>query len=115
MAVKNMEGLSNQELVDELNRGGRFVVYYFAISIVIMTFRRGSHIYFLRSHEHAIRFGWKYLLLSMVVGWWGFPWGPIYTLQSVFTAFTGKDVTRDVMAQLSRGASGEQVTYDQKF
>ncbi len=115
MAVNNIEGLSTQQLINEVQHGGKFVVYYYAISIVIMTFRRGSDVYFIRKSESAFKFGWKYLLISSILGWWGFPWGPIYTIQSIFTAFTGKDVTAEIMAQLHRGAPTSNVSYDQKF
>jgi hypothetical protein len=98
-----------------LQNGGKFVVYYYTISILIMTFRRGSDIYFLRSNESPIKFGWKFLLLSLFAGWWGFPWGPIYTVQSIYMAFSGKDITKEVMAQFARGLASSDVTYDKKF
>jgi hypothetical protein len=115
MGVKNIENLNNTQLVAELQNGGRFVVYYYTISIVLMTFRQGSDIYFLRAQESPIKFGWKFMFISLVLGWWGFPWGPIYTIQSCYTAFAGKDVTKEIMAQLSRGTSSSEVTYDKKF
>jgi hypothetical protein len=111
MAIQNMDDLSNSEVVTELNNGGRFVGYYFCISIVIMTFRRGSNVYFLRSGENPIRFGWKYLLISLILGWWGFPWGPIYTVQSILMAFKGKDITKEVIAQLSRGVLHRDIKF----
>jgi hypothetical protein len=115
MAIKNLDGISNQQLATELQRGAKFVVFYYTISIVLMTFRRGSDIYLLRPGESAVKHGWPFLLLSLVLGWWGFPWGPIYTIQSIFTAFTGKDVTAEVVSQVNRGRDTSQVTYDQKF
>lgn len=27
----------------------------------------------------------KTLIISLLLGWWGFPWGPIKTIQSIFT------------------------------
>lgn len=115
MAIKNLDGITVDQLNSELRNGGKFVVFYYTISIVFMTFRNGSSIYFLRAGESAFKHGWKYLLLSMILGWWGFPWGPIYTIQSIFTAFGGKDVTQDILSQLSSGGAPDNVSYDQKF
>jgi hypothetical protein len=36
--------------------------------------------------------------LSLIVGWWGIPWDPIYTIGSVYKNLTGGiDVTGDVL------------------
>ena len=115
MAIKNLEGLSNQDLVDALQGGGRFVVYSYTISILVMTFRIGSRIYFIAPTRRPIHHGLKYLLISAALGWWGFPWGPIYTIQSFLLAFRGKDVTKEVMAQLARGISSEDVACEKNF
>ena len=99
--IPNMgQGDFNQMTIDELHRelmaGGRFVVYTYTISIMV-TFRRGSKIFFIKHDESAIKHGWPYMLISLLLGWWGIPFGPIYTIQSIYYAFTGKDVTREVV------------------
>ncbi|WP_256364380.1 hypothetical protein [Nostoc piscinale] len=39
--------------------------------------------------------------MSLFLGWWGIPWGIIYTIQSVVTNLQGgKDVTPQVMSAL---------------
>lgn len=39
-------------------------------------------------------------MLSLLFGWWGFPFGLIYTPISLFQSLSGgKDITREVMAQ----------------
>lgn len=44
----------------------------------------------------------KYTLLTFFVGWWGIPWGPIYSIGAFITNFKGgKDVTNEVLAALS--------------
>lgn len=111
------------ELNEELEKGGKFVMYTYTLSIVIMTFRQPSeHIYFIRHDESAIKHGWPYLLASLFLGWWGIPWGPIYTLQSIYYALAGKDVTAEVInnlnAQYAEDMSrevyteGEEIRYD---
>lgn len=96
--IKGMEGLSVQQVNEELNQGGKFVTYQFCISILVMTFKRGSSVYFIKKGESAFVKGLKYTLLSLLLGWWGIPWGPIYTISSVVTnCMGGKDVTQEVI------------------
>jgi hypothetical protein len=81
--------------------GAKFVFYQYCVSILIMTFRRPSDIYFVRAGENAVAKGLPYTLLSLVAGWWGIPWGPIYTIGSVVTNLGGgKDVTQEVLSSL---------------
>ena len=85
---------SGMHLQQELASGGKFVVYQYCISILIMTFRRSSDIYFVPASENRVGKGLGFSLLSFFIGWWGIPWGPIYTIQSLWTNFNGgKDVT----------------------
>lgn len=95
--VKGIEGLSMDEVRDELARGAKFVVFPYCISVVIMTFRRSSDIHFLRKGEVAFTKGWSFALVSLFLGWWGFPWGLVYTPIALFqTLAGGKDVTQEV-------------------
>ena len=101
MSIKGLEGMTGEQLGLELQRGGKFVVFHYTISVLVMTFRRGSDVYFVRAGESAATKGLPYTLLSLVAGWWGIPWGPIYTIGSLFTNLGGgKDVTREVAAAL---------------
>ena len=106
MNIKGIEGLSGQDLARELDRGGRFVMYEYCISILIMTFKRPSDIYFIPGGESSMSKGLVFTLLSLLLGWWGIPWGPIYTIASVVTNFSGgKDVTNEVLASLQQGTA----------
>jgi hypothetical protein len=84
-------------------------LFQYCISIVILTFRRPSDIYFLRQGENATVKGLPFTLLSLVAGWWGIPWGPIYTIQSVYNnSRGGKDVTQAVVNSLRAQAAPAQ-------
>ena len=92
---------SGGELQQELQQGGKFVMYQYCISILILTFKRSSNVYFIRHEENAIVKGLPFTLLSLVLGWWGIPWGPIYTVQSIWVNFQGgKDVTKEALASM---------------
>ncbi len=96
--IKNIEGLSLYDIQREVQRGGKFVSFPYCVSIVVMTFRRSSGIYFIRSGESTIKCSILFTLISFFLGWWGFPWGPIYTVGSLFTNLSGgKDITEDVL------------------
>ena len=93
---------SGGELQQELQQGGRFVMYQYCISILILTFKRSSNVYFIRHEENSIVKGLPFTLLSLLLGWWGIPWGPIYTIQAVWNNFKGgKDVTKEVLASMT--------------
>ena len=82
-------------------QGGRFVVFPYTVSVVVATFKRGSSIYFVRPGEKSIKHSYKHVLVNSTLGWWGIPWGPIYTIGSMYHQISGgKDVTPEVMSHL---------------
>ena len=105
MDIKGTDGLSEQEINRMLQNGASFVLFRFCISIVVMTFRRSSDIYFLRPGESAVAKGMPYTLLSLLFGWWGIPWGPIYTVSSLYKNLTGGE---NVTAEVTMAAQGDR-------
>ena len=102
MKIIGVKGLSDQEINNEIQRGGKFVVYEYCISIIIMTFKRSSDIYFIKAGEGSIAKGIPYSFISLIVGWWGIPWGPVYTIGSLFCNIRGgKDVTSELIASMN--------------
>jgi len=101
LKIRGIEGMKAGEVDFEIGRGARFVFFQYCISVVVLTFRRPSDIYFLRQGESAVTRGLPFTLLSLMAGWWGIPWGPIYTIQSVYNnSRGGKDVTESVLTSL---------------
>jgi hypothetical protein len=101
MQIYGLENISPQQLNQEISRGGKFVVFEYCVSLLIVTLKRPSGIYFIRAGEGTAGKSYTYTLLSVIVGWWGFPWGPIYTIASLATNLGGgKDVTREVINSL---------------
>lgn len=102
MKIVGIEGMTGDELQAELRQGGKFVVFQYCISIIILTFKRPSNIYFVKAGESDVGKGLVFSIISLLFGWWGIPWGPIYTVQALVTNFRGgKDVTQDVLASLA--------------
>ena len=97
---------SGGELQQEIQQGGKFVMYQYCISLLVITFRRSSNVYFISHEQNAVVKGLPFTLLSLVLGWWGIPWGPIYTIQSVWVNFKGgKEVTQEVLASMTSAAA----------
>ena len=96
--IRGIEGMKAGEVAFEVQRGAKFVLFQYCISVIVLTFRRGSDIYFLKQGESAVVKGFPFTLLSLVLGWWGIPWGPIFTIQCVYNNLRGgKDVTQAVL------------------
>ena len=103
MKIVGIEGMDGQRLAFELERGGKFVMYRYCVSIVFMTFKRPSDVYFIPSGENAVKRGLGFSLISLLFGWWGIPWGPIYTIGSFITNFKGgRNVTQEILNSLQR-------------
>lgn len=101
MQIRGVEGFTREQLQSEVARGGKFVLFHYCISVLILTFRRSSDIYFIRADESAARHSIGFTILSLVAGWWGLPWGPIYTIGAVATNLAGgKDVTAEVLQSI---------------
>ena len=110
MKILGIEGMSPDQLHFEIQRGAKLVCYQYCISILVMTFRRASDVYYIPAGESAVAKGLPWTLLTLVAGWWGIPWGPIFTVQSLVTNFRGgKDLTAELSAHLSRAAAAPMV------
>lgn len=93
---------SGGQLQAEIQQGGKFVMYQYCISLLVITFKRFSNIYFISHDQNAVVKGLPFTLLSLVLGWWGIPWGPIYTIHGLWVNLRGgKDVTQEVLASMA--------------
>ncbi len=105
MQIIGTRGLSNDDIAREIEHGARFIVYTYAISIIVLTFRRPSSIVFVKAGESRFIKGLKYSLATIVLGWWGFPWGPIYSIGAIGkNSIGGNDVTPAILDRMGRAA-----------
>jgi hypothetical protein len=101
ITINGIEGLSKQQMKEMVKQGGKFVMFQYTISIVVMTFRENSNIYFVKPGESTAKYHWSYTLLTCLLGWWGIPWGIIYTFGTLGTNLGGgKDLTLEVSNHL---------------
>ena len=100
--IKNIEGLSVDELNRELSNGAKFVVFQYCFSILIMTFKQGTDVYFIKAGESTAKHSIGFTLITLLFGWWGIPWGPIHSIGALYSNFSGgKDVTQEVLNSIN--------------
>ncbi len=110
MEIHGIENMSQSQINYEIQRGGKFVIFEYCISLLIITLKRPSAIHFIRPGEGTFGKSYTYTILSAIAGWWGFPWGPIYTIMSLVTNLGGgKDVTNEVMNAIMSNQTNNRV------
>jgi hypothetical protein len=100
--IKNLNPhITTTELKQKVASGAKFVYFEYTVSIAIATFKRPTDIYFIDANESTAKHSWHLSTLTGIMGWWGIPWGPIYTIGAFITNFGGgKDVTAEIMQKL---------------
>ena len=102
MIIKGADGLTPELIRNEVDRGGRLVIYAYCVSIVVMTFKRPTAIYFVPAGQSTVVRGLPFALVTLLFGWWGIPWGPIFSIECLYKTLKGGiDVTDDVIASLA--------------
>jgi hypothetical protein len=88
------------DLERQILDGGRFVVFQYCFSVLVITFKRSSPVMFLRQNEDGASSALSYSMISLFAGWWGIPWGPIWTVATIITNLGGgKDLTPALLTQ----------------
>ena len=95
-----------QELNKQIEQGARFVCFQYCISILFaVTLRRYSPAIFVRPNDRIDSIRRKYNWLSAIFGWWGIPWGPIYTVRSLrLNKLGGIDMTEDILLNIEESS-----------
>jgi hypothetical protein len=98
--IQGIEGMQPDQIRFEIQRGAKFVFYYYCVSLLVITLRRPSPVYFMPAGQNTVGKGLPWTLLTLLLGWWGIPWGPIYSIQSLVVNLKGgKDVTAEIAAK----------------
>ena len=103
MKVRGIEGLTLAEMIEQVRRGARFVVFAWSVGIGVANVRRASAVYFVRPGNRTV---WKHLgctLLTAALGWWSIPRGPRCAVSCLRQNLRGgEDVTAAVLQMLVR-------------
>lgn len=101
MAIVGIEGWTRTEVEEAVAAGGRFVCFEYCISLLVVTLRQPTEVCFLRQGEWGVLVGFPWTLVSLALGWWGLPWGVIYTPLTLITNLCGGcNVTAQVLDHL---------------
>jgi predicted PurR-regulated permease PerM len=71
-----------------ISSGTEVTQFYACVSFLILTTKIPSR-FFIRGSHNTAGIGLIYSLVTLVFGWWGVPWGPIYTIQSLYKNMRG--------------------------
>lgn len=94
MAIRNIGRMTVGNMREAIQHGARFVTYEYVLSLLVITRRRSSPVFFVHPGQSHTQFHWPYTLLTLLLGWWGFPWGPAFTIGAVRDNLRGgHDVT----------------------
>jgi hypothetical protein len=89
MKSNNPADYTNAELRAEISRGGRLVVFPYCVSPIVVTLRRHTRAYVFPFGESHFGTSLKWALVSFLFGWWGIPWGFIYTPPTLWRTLNG--------------------------
>ena len=110
LKIKRLGVMTIAELRSAIAAGARIVVFTYAESWLIVTFKRVTDPTLIRPSESRVKIAAAPILTSLLFGWWGIPWGPIYTVQTLWQSFRGGiDVTDEVMATLEAAYADRQL------
>ena len=88
----------------------KYVIYRYAISLSIVTFYRASRAYRVSGRSEAILRGIPYSLLSLLLGWWAIPWGPIRTIQALMINLGGGETIIEPTNSVPEAKAGTSVS-----
>lgn len=100
MNVRGIENMTLGELVEQVKRGGRFVIFHWCVGLAFKTRQRPSAIRFVYPGQSAGRGGWR-TLCTLLTGWWAVPFGPSDTFACLRENLAGgRDITALVLQRL---------------
>ena len=99
--VSGTQGMTVGQLEDDILQGGKFILFMWNFSVVVMSFRRNSPLTYVRAGEWVGPKALLWSLPSFLIGWWGIPWGIIFTIMSLHrNSMGGQDVTAVALQSL---------------
>jgi tetratricopeptide (TPR) repeat protein len=116
-----LEDYSAEEIREEVERGAHIVMYAYCVSFLVITFKRDTRPYLIKGGHSRLGPGLPWALLTLLFGWWGFPWGLIYTPMALWQTLRGgvdltdawiDDYTTRVAAAMVEAGARKAITTD---
>lgn len=106
LVLHDAQGLNAARVRRLIEAGARCVRYDYCVSVVLATCRRQSGIYLIgpnpRPRLRAVWRGMPFALTTLLLGWWGLPWGVIESARCLWSTLQGGvDVTEAVYQRLT--------------
>jgi hypothetical protein len=104
-SIRGLDRLTVGEMRATVKDGARFVVFEYVLSFLFGARRRTSPIFFVRPGESMFRKALPYNLITLVFGWWSFPFGPAFTIGAVRDNLKGgRDISAKVIDDILAAA-----------
>ena len=84
-------GVPREEVPSFARDGGRIVRFRFTLSFLFFSFLRRSDEVVVKPGESLARKALPYNLLTLLLGWWAFPFGPVAAMHSLLMNWTGAE------------------------
>jgi hypothetical protein len=100
-AILERTGQNREDVLRSMERGAIVVRYPYVISAVLVSFALESRAVLIERPAQRYTGTIPYLLLTLVFGWWGVPWGPIFTAKAVWCLMRGgEEITDSIHEEL---------------
>lgn len=110
-----IQGMNRAELEFELQRGGKLVQFVYCISALVISIKHSTNTYLIPAGESPYPKALQWTLLTVVAGWWGIPWGPIYTVQAIWQNLRGGiDITMEGALAIGLNVNWDSVPGNQR-
>jgi hypothetical protein len=104
-AIRNIGRMTIGEMREEIKRGARFVVFEYVISLILVSRQQVSPTFFIRAGESTFFQSLPYTLITAVLGWWSFPFGPANTIVAIRDNLRGgRDVSAKTIDEILEAA-----------
>ncbi len=101
IAILEQSKLKPDELLRVIERGATVVRYPYVISAVVASFSLESRAVLIERPNQRYTKAIPYLLFTLLFGWWGVPWGPIFTAKALWSLIQGgEDITDSIRDEL---------------
>ena len=115
--LENINGASLSDILQILKSGGRFIIFYYRVSIIAVSFQRLSPAILIRNDDEFQLYRKKYNKKAFILGFLFFPLGPLLSLKEYkLNNKGGLNVTGDILLNLTEmGLKNNEVVMKEMY
>ena len=87
--LHRFSNLTERDYHNSVALGARYVYFRFAISLLVFSLVHPTRVYVVHGRKQAWLRGSPYTLLTLLLGWWSIPHGPVRTIACLITNLRG--------------------------